>query len=308
MANRGYSGYYKGCFLKSSYEYVFAKILEHDNVDWVYEEKVYELSFKKYKPDFFIYNKNKCLSHIVEVKSEIAKEQDLARRSLLEIKEKYGVDGLLVTYKDLSKMCNIRDLKITHLMKEWIESEHTTIQKSFSGEINPHYSMRHSDATRLIIGKKSKARWLSNKQVLLDASKKGATKAKELFTGEERKPRVETSCVVCNKIFRRIPTNKKAFCSQVCSNSANGKTGAKVVESNAKSVREEIKKFILQWSKENVELIRITPYNKISNLHELFDLIEKDFNIKDMRIISKSIFGEDRGRKEFLRYLKEYVK
>lgn len=55
MSNRGYSGFYKDNYLRSSYEYVFARILDFDNKQWTYEEKVFSLGDRYYKPDFFLY-------------------------------------------------------------------------------------------------------------------------------------------------------------------------------------------------------------------------------------------------------------
>ncbi len=67
--NRGYSGYYKEHFLRSSYEFAYAKYLDFYSFYWDYEVEIYEFNNKKYKPDFFIYDSNKHLTKIVEVKS-----------------------------------------------------------------------------------------------------------------------------------------------------------------------------------------------------------------------------------------------
>lgn len=70
--------------------------------------------------------------------------------------------------------------------------------------------------------------------------------------------------------------------------------------------KEIIKNFILNWVKDNKDLILNCKYNKISTtLQPLYELIEKEFNILDKRTIS-NIFDTD-SRKEFLLYLKEYV-
>jgi len=71
--SRGIQGYYKrknGAFvyLRSSWEYIFAKWLDKNNIDWKYEYKQYKLSNGEgYRPDFFIF-KNDKLKIIVEIK------------------------------------------------------------------------------------------------------------------------------------------------------------------------------------------------------------------------------------------------
>lgn len=71
---RGIQGFYKSksgslIWLRSSWEYFYAKHLDQNNIDWKFEEKSYLLSTgESYRPDFFIYENGK-LSHIVEIKS-----------------------------------------------------------------------------------------------------------------------------------------------------------------------------------------------------------------------------------------------
>lgn len=66
-----------------------------------------------------------------------------------------------------------------------------------------------------------------------------------------------------------------------------------------------IKEYIIQWSRQNKNLVRKTPYNKITTtIHPLLEDIQKQFGVKDIRVISKAVFGKDRGRKELLRFMK----
>lgn len=70
---RGYSGFYKKLdgtyvFLRSSWEYIYAKWLDKNNINWKIEEHKYKLKNGEwYRPDFFIYE-NKELTQIVEIK------------------------------------------------------------------------------------------------------------------------------------------------------------------------------------------------------------------------------------------------
>jgi hypothetical protein len=57
---------------------------------------------------------------------------------------------------------------------------------------------------------------------------------------------------------------------------------------------------------ENVDLILSTPMNKIkTSLRPLVIEIERQFEVKDLRVISKAVFGEDLGRKELINFMKK---
>ena len=73
-SNKGAQGYYwnkffnKYCWLRSSYEYIYAKFLDKKNIKWNSEEKYFMLSNgEKYLPDFFIYDGAE-LKYVVEFK------------------------------------------------------------------------------------------------------------------------------------------------------------------------------------------------------------------------------------------------
>jgi len=71
---KGLQGYYKRSdgkfvYLRSSWEYVFAKWLDKNNIKWEYEYKQYVLeNGEKYRPDFFIFNDDGVLTKIIEIK------------------------------------------------------------------------------------------------------------------------------------------------------------------------------------------------------------------------------------------------
>jgi len=72
---RGIQGYYfnislnKYVWLRSSWEYIFAKWLDKNNYKWDVEIKTFEISNnKKYRPDFFIFDNNDNIIKIIEVK------------------------------------------------------------------------------------------------------------------------------------------------------------------------------------------------------------------------------------------------
>lgn len=72
---RGVQGYYfnksknKYVWLRSSWEYIYAKFLDKINAKWDVEVEVYKLSDNtSYRPDFYIYDEHWNLEKIVEIK------------------------------------------------------------------------------------------------------------------------------------------------------------------------------------------------------------------------------------------------
>ena len=73
-SNKGIQGYYwnrhfgKYCWLRSSYEYIYAKFLDRKNIKWNSEIKYFILEDgRKYLPDFFIYDGD-LVKYVVEIK------------------------------------------------------------------------------------------------------------------------------------------------------------------------------------------------------------------------------------------------
>ena len=73
--NRGIQGYYwnvsqnKYVWLRSSWEFIYAKWLNKNNIKWDIEIKNYRLSDGTlYRPDFFIFNENDVIDKIIEIK------------------------------------------------------------------------------------------------------------------------------------------------------------------------------------------------------------------------------------------------
>lgn len=71
---RGLQGYYynstlnKYVWLRSTWEYIYAKWLNARNIKWDVECKTFTLSKESYRPDFFIFDDENNLVSIVEVK------------------------------------------------------------------------------------------------------------------------------------------------------------------------------------------------------------------------------------------------
>lgn len=72
--SKGVTGWYKTkngneIYLRSSWEYIFAKWLDSKNMSWIYEGKQYKLSNGEgYRPDFSLLNPDGSLDRIIEIK------------------------------------------------------------------------------------------------------------------------------------------------------------------------------------------------------------------------------------------------
>lgn len=103
--NRGIQGYYWNSFrckyvwLRSSWEYIYAKWLNKQNIDWDVEVSEYRLSDGTlYRPDFFLYE-NGVISKIVEVKGFW--KNRLYKVKLLE--DEYNINVIIVD--DIKPYC-----------------------------------------------------------------------------------------------------------------------------------------------------------------------------------------------------------
>lgn len=102
----GVQGYYlnkagKYIWLRSTWEYIYAKWLDSKNILWEYESKTYKLSNgETYRPDFKILEKS---SFLVEIKGSRFKDRlykvDLFRKEYSDIK--------IIVIRDISKYSDI---------------------------------------------------------------------------------------------------------------------------------------------------------------------------------------------------------
>ena len=104
--NKGIQGYYynksKNSYVwqRSTYEFIYAKFLDRQNIDWDIEVKTFQLSNTTYRPDFFIYE-NGELKKIIEIKG-------------------YWASGEIKT-SELSKLLNI-DIVLIKDISPYIEN------------------------------------------------------------------------------------------------------------------------------------------------------------------------------------------
>ncbi|MBY0145648.1 restriction endonuclease [Neobacillus niacini] len=303
--NRGYAGFYKGFYLRSSYEYAYAKFLDFNSIPWRYEEKTFDLGYKMYKPDFFIYNSTNELEKIVEVKSRNKTAIENALKSLETLESNYKIFCELISYEELLSIYSELPFTLNQTISEWINDDKTTINKSLHGSLNGHFNIMHSVATKKRIGEHTRKLWNSDspaKQKMLEGLRNTGLAQK----GKLKTLRIVRHCFKCGKEFQCLITSPKKFCSQQCSGSIAIQHATEEYVKQRTIVHIEIRDFIIKWSLENVELILSTPMNKIkTSISPLVKEIERRFGVKDLRVISKAVFGEDLGRKELIIFMKK---
>ena len=193
LSNRGYAGVYKGIYLRSSYEYAYAKYLDYNNISWSYEDDSFDIGYKIYKPDFFFYDGNKKLTKIVEMKSRNQKAKDEARKALDIIKQEYNIECELLSYEELLNLYKTLPFSLTSTITEWIQSENTTINKAAHGELNGHYNLKHSETTKKKIGEHTKQLWASDsesRRKMLEGLRKSGMK-KRIYKNSKRKSNMQ---------------------------------------------------------------------------------------------------------------------
>jgi len=103
--SRGIQGYYynksrdKPVWLRSTYEYTYAKWLDRQGIDWDAEQQTYQLEGTTYRPDFFIYEEG-VLVKIVEIKGF----WDRGARKTEELSAKLDIEVVLI--RDIKPYCD----------------------------------------------------------------------------------------------------------------------------------------------------------------------------------------------------------
>jgi hypothetical protein len=123
--NRGYAGFYKGFYLRSSYEYAYAIYLDYHKINWSYETISYDIGYKTYKPDFFIYDESGSLLKIVEIKSRNINSKISARKALEKIETLFEIECELLSYEELLEIYKIMPFSLNSVLTQWIKSEST---------------------------------------------------------------------------------------------------------------------------------------------------------------------------------------
>ena len=88
----GYCGFHNNSYLRSSYEYVYCRILEEQGISYKVEEKVYDLGYRKYIPDFTLYNSKGEIFKLVEIKSSRAAELKRAKEAQAKMMKLFNLE------------------------------------------------------------------------------------------------------------------------------------------------------------------------------------------------------------------------
>lgn len=303
--NRGYAGFYKNHYLRSSYEYAYAVYLDHFSIPWSYEDQVFEIDGRSYKPDFFFYDQYGNLVKIVEIKSRNKIAIERAKERLKFIEEVYQIDTELISYEELLSIYQQMPVSLNFVITNWITSDKTTINKAARGALNGHYGLRHTEESKRRIGEHTKMLWESDspaKKRMVE----GLRKSGSIQKGKIKTPRENRCCTLCFTVFTVMKTSTRIYCSRECSGKVAVKLATNSYVEKRKSIHDGIKSYIIQWTMENKDLVLSTPFNKInSTIKPMTDEIYRQYNVKDIRVISSAVFGVDRGRKELLRFMKQ---
>jgi len=310
----GYTGYYNGNLLRSSYEYIFAKYLEAINKKYKVEYETYDLGDYTYTPDFFIFDNNSELEEIVEIRGHRLniEERIIDTNKLRDIT---NAKVTLLTELDLKQLCKQNGLKYNKLKNEWRNSPNNILNNN-DGKNNPMYGKHHSLKTKLILSKKGKIR-MENDSYKRKVTANLIKYCQETDYADAKKPRskrVALQCKNCGEEFivTEAQANKQ-YCSIECmANSKENISNLKKMTEQKMKLKEEkyrnIREYVIQWTNNNKELIENIKLNRIANaLDVLVKEINYKYNVKDYRVIAEAVCGLQ-SRKALVKYLKENIK
>lgn len=299
MNGRTYCGHYKGYYLKSTLEYIYARYLDHMGIQWQYEVKTYELSNGgSYKPDFLLAD-----GSYVEVKGGFNYETDLPRIKLFE--QDYGVVVQIVQEQDLRRLIRPTPFVFEQLKQEWKQLA-KGLGMDTSGQNNPRHGVKASETTKAKIAEKAKSRmqdpdyrrkWTESRS----KSDKVQQQTERLRQYNlQRYYQVFVTCQFCHQEFEVLfrKNNPQKYCSYKCSVNA---TRSKTFSENAQAIQA----IAVEFAKTYPHEILSCKFNKIKPVLEPFyEQVRREFGIQDERTLSKALLGQQTNRKDILRYFR----
>ena len=308
---KSYSGFYNGHFLRSAYEYIYCKILESQNLKYKVEEITYEIEDYRYTPDFFIYDENNNLVEIVEIRGHrLNIEERIKDTNLLQEMLGQSIKVRLVTELDLRQICRDKGLSYEMLKNEWRTNPNNSIN-DYYGWKNPMFNKAQKESTKKLISKKAKERCNSSPDYGYNLAKSMIEYNRSVnfdFARRERSKRVTIYCLNCGRPIEvtEARAKKRKYCTSHCGVIYTSKLKKDIPLQSRVERDERLKLFVLDWCKNNKEIVLNTGFNSISStLRELYENIENEFGIIDHRTITKAF--DTSSRKEFLKILKDYV-
>ena len=158
--SRGYAGFYKENYLRSLNEFMFAYYLEKakerfKGLTYGVEEQTYVVNGVSYKPDFFIYLKDK-LWGVVEIKDSSAKESaERYQKNFTSYFESRGIKYLVFYkirwYNKINKKSGLNEIGINKWKKESMYD--------YGGSNNPRFGLKLTEESKRKIGEKTKIRF-----------------------------------------------------------------------------------------------------------------------------------------------------
>jgi len=282
---RGYSGFYKDDYLRSSYEYVYCKILEQKQLKYKIEEIKYDLQGISYIPDFHIYDNKNKLIEIVEIKSNNQIEIDKTIEKIKMLEMVVNVPVRLYLLKDLKEECKYLNLQIDDLIKYWINN---SIGNPMNGIKNPMFGKNHREETKKLISEASLKRCESKEyrdkisKGLIEFKKAGGVSYRPQKTIE----RVTSNCIKCNTEFEMMITSAQKYCSNKCKLIDCTELANNNVREKNKILHGKIKIDILDYTSKHQDLFFANTRNK---LYSQYKIILNKYDLKDIKNI-KFIF------------------
>lgn len=97
-------------------KYAYARYLDYQKISWKYEVRSFDIGYKIYKPDFFLYDQNRLLIEIVEIKSRNKEAKENARKALQYIEDKYFINkintSLSPLLKEIYERFDVKDFRV----------------------------------------------------------------------------------------------------------------------------------------------------------------------------------------------------
>lgn len=310
----GYAGFYKGVYLRSSIEYAFAYYLDKNNIEWKYEEKIFDLGDTTYKPDFYIYKNNK-LTEIVEVKGYRYIDESLNK--INKLNKKINIKVSMITEKDIRSLYT-KHMKTSFdkITQSWKDRDDTKLNEyDMTGKNNPMYGKTHTKETISKISEKAKERYHEGsiyRKLTTDKMVESNRKRNFDFLRGERTNREYRKCKGCGNKFRVIETSDKIYCTHECFTESNKERMSKIGKAEMQKYedrRKLMKEDMLSWAEDNKEKVMRTKLNRINETFSgMYSMIEDKYNIIDERTIARALMGEELGRKAMVKYLQNYLK
>lgn len=169
--------------------------------------------------------------------------------------------------------------------------------------------MKFTDEVKAKIGESSKRKWQDEECAA--KMREGLRKGNETAKLKALENYVDFECPVCHKIIRLKPweAKQRTYCSQECSQKdrhneviEKAKLATQVNMENYSKIKDERFKLIIEWLKDNKELVKNCKLNNLKFLNDLANFV----GVKDTRTIGKVL--DVSGKRDIIYRLEELIK